>query len=387
MSAAMIDRLRFAASWLRAEEEAGLRFGPDLLALPTATWRSEMQRDPNLRRYGTLQYVLKIIREDLFHNPVRARERAAVVVRFADQVEAPIEQCKVATAGLAWKELANALRYVGEFADALEAAERSYEAFSSIGALRADAAKAQLVEALVRRELGEHDRALALARACAVVFRDSAESEALVHARMTEALVLSDCKQHKRALAILSETAADAERRGDRHTLAICLHNSADCARALGDIAAAKKFDARALKHFEDLGTTVEKPRIRWAHALDMASEGQMPQAVSELYLCRAELLALGMNTDAACCNLDVVRIRHECGEDVTATCAELVETFTKAGMIQSAIEALAYIREQARHGTLSAPKILQVRDFICEATKGPWRLFLPPPDDMEAGG
>ena len=66
----------------------------------------------------------------------------------------------------------------------------------------------------------------------------------------------------------------------------------------------------------------------------------------------------------------------------MTDTCSELVETFTRAGMTRESIEALAYIREEARNDTLNARKIRKVREFVSEAANGPPRLFLPPWDE-----
>jgi len=382
-----VERIRFATMWIQTELRAGEEHGRRLLAMHAGAWRSAMEGEADLRRYGTLRFVLAQIRDDLFTSPERARERAAVVVAFAPRAEVPIRQYRIGLMGLAWKELANALRYVGENREAIDAARKAHAIFDQHGSFACDAAKARLIEALVLREMGERDKVLTIARACAKVFRDFEDAAALVQARMTEALVFSDTKQYRRAMAILTETAADAEQRGDHHALAICLHNSAECARALGDRAAAADLDARALTYFEEFGATVEKPRIRWTRALSLADEGRVSEAILELYKTGAEFAGLGMNGDAVCCSLDVVRLRFERGEDVTASCVDLVDEFTKRGMTQNALESLAYLREEARGGTITVPKIQRVRDYVLETSRGPARLFLPPPDDGEEGG
>jgi tetratricopeptide (TPR) repeat protein len=384
MEEADVARIRFARAWLEGEIEAGREHAPRLLAMRVGEWRQAMEEEEDLRRYGTLRRILEVIREDLFTNPERARERASIVIAFAPRAYVPNPQYGIGIVGLAWKEYANALRYAGENKDAIEAARKAYAMFDRHGSFACEAAKARLIEALVLRETGERDKVLTIARACARVFRDYADAGALVQARMTEALVLADAKQYRAARAILAETAADAEGRGDHHTLAICLHNSAEYARALGDRAAAADLDARALKHFEELGTTVEKPRVRWTHALSLADEGRISEAILELYKTTAEFIALGMNGDAACCGLDVVRLRFERGQDVSTMCVDLVDQFTKGGMTQNAIEALAYLREEAHRHTISIPKIRHVRDYVLEASRGPARAFLPPPDDLE---
>lgn len=382
-----LDHLKFVKSWLSTEELEGQRYAPLLLDLPTAEWRSAMRRHPDLRRYGTLQRVLSTIHEDIYDFPIQARERAAVVVKFAEVVDTPEPQFRAAIAGLAWKEYANALRYNGKLRAAYKAARTAQEWYEPFGTLTCESAKARLAEALIQRELTKDlDGILRTARECATIFRDYGEAAAFVNARMTEALALSDAQRHKEAMAIFTETAEQAEVTGDRHTLAICLHNAADCARALGDIVNARKLDARASAYFEELGS-VERPRIRWTEALALAAEGRVSTAILELRTARAELLKLGMNTDAALYGLEVVALRHERGEDVTADLAELVETFTKAGMIQSSLEAIAYLRQQSAGGRISPRQIHHVKKFIRQTAHGPSRLFVPPQATTDDGG
>jgi tetratricopeptide (TPR) repeat protein len=373
------QEFQFVKEWLEAEDRAGRQYGSLLLGMATGLWRSEMNRDENLRRYGTLRFLLGVIRSDLFQYPLQARERAAVVIEYTEEVDVPSEQCFHFLGGLAWKEYANALRYTGEFPLALDAARKSRAIFGMAGSLACDAAKAHLVEALVHRELGDLDTVLAITTQCEGVFRDFEDAEAYMHARMTRALVLSDTKRFKEAMAVLLETARDAEQRGDRRSLAICLHNSAECARALGNLTTARELDARALVHYEELGMAAETPRIRGTEALALADEGHVSAAILQLYIARSEFLRLGMNGSAADVGLHIVRLRHDRGEDVTAECSELIETLTRAGMIQPAIEALAYLREQARTRMIDTAKIEVVGEFVREVVNGTPRMFLPP--------
>lgn len=375
-----------ASAWLRAEEEAGDLYGKQLLAIPTARWRSEMDADPNFRRYGTLRLVIDAIHEQLYYYPLDARERAAVVVRYIARVEVPAIEFRVMLGGLAWKEYSKALRFAHEYPAAIQAAKRSRRIFSSIPSLACEAAKAHLCEALVYREQGHRDRVIEIALSCASVFRDFEDAEAYMNARMTQAMVLSDAHRPKEAMDIFSETAAEAEQRGDKYTLAICVHNCADCARAMGDLASARALDRRALVLFEELGTKAFTPKIRWTEAMALVAESRVSTAILELRRARAELLELGMNADAATYQLDIVGLRLERGEDVTVECSDLVDTFTRAGMIQSAIEALAYLREQARQSKISVTKIQYVREYVSKAAIGPPRLFVMPPDDDRRG-
>jgi tetratricopeptide (TPR) repeat protein len=387
MAGENVVSLRFAQEWLEAERLAGETYGPELLALPIREWRPGMKRNTNFRRYGTLKYALDQIHNDILQAPARARERAEVIVGFAEHVDAPLEQQRIGLAGLAWREYASALTWVGLFSEATDAAKRSLEFLTKHGSFACDAAKTRLVEALIHRELGNKSIALEMTRACAAVFQLHADAEAYVKARMAESVVLNDSQRYRESMEILLETAEVAERRGDRHTLAICLHNTANCARALGDHETARNLDARSLKLFDQLGATAHRPFIRWTYAMSIASEGHIDAAISELYVAQADLLALGMNSKAAAFGLDILNLRHERGDDVQLTASQLVEQFTRAGMLQSAIEALAYLRGEAERGTISTTKIRYVREFILEVPKNPGQLFVLPPYDFEESG
>lgn len=68
--------------------------------------------------------------------------------------------------------------------------------------------------------------------------------------------------------------------------------------------------------------------------------------------------------------------------EDVVDLCAELVRVFTEAGLTQNAIEALAYIREQAKAGRLTTKKIAEARAFFAELSRNPLHRFAFPTDE-----
>lgn len=376
-----LDRIRFIAAWQEEAEAQGRRDGPALLALPIASWRTAMDQDPAFRTWGTLRFLVDHVHNELYQGPLDVLERIAIVVDYVDDVEVPEPGHRTVLQGLAWREYAKALRLSGRLKAALSAAERSQTFFGAAPGFTLEAAKARLVEAQVRHELDESDRAIAMARECAMVFRDFEDARSFVFAKMTEAYVLFERKQFRQAGDIFRQTAADAEARGDKHTLASCLHNTAECARELGDIPAARQLYERAVALFDELGTAMEKPRVRWAYGLSLADEGRIKEGIWQILKARGELLALGVNGDAAVATLDAVRLKHVLGENVMHTCAELVQTFHEAGMTQNALEALAYLREQSRRGTVTTNKIARVQEFLRTLGRAPMQLFVRPPD------
>lgn len=343
-----------------------------------------MRSRAHFRSFGTLRYLLELARSKFETEPTVAVQITAAVLDFVDAVEGPSHVHEIGLRGLARKEHGNALRATGDLRGALAAAEEAERIYLLSPALVFDATKAKLVAAQVLHEIGESERAMKLARECGRTFADFGEVSYRIMARHTEGCVLFACRQFREALAIFGEIVADAEREGDRNLLVRGLHNAAECARELGDLAAARDLYPRVLRHMEELGLTTERPRVMWGYALTLAAEGKTAAAISELYKVNHLYLHLGMNLDAATAALDIVRIRLANDEDVQVLCGQLVDTFAKAGAAQNALEALAYLREQAKKGAVTLAKIASVRTYFGELARKPSLLFARPSEDRD---
>jgi tetratricopeptide (TPR) repeat protein len=379
-----MERLRFLDAWRRTAEETGRVHGKEIVDLPASEWWAKMASDPKYRSYGTLVYLLEKVHDDLVEQPDKARELAAVVIAFVDDVDTPDPLYREMLRGDSWKERANALKVTGDLRAALDAADRAMTILGSRPSLAHQFAKAELAAAQVLQQMGRSDEAIARARRAAGTFKDHGDETYYWHARMTEAWVLFSRKQTREAMQIFVDRAREAEQNEDMLNLARALHCTGACARELGELAAARDFFSRSLARYAQFGSAVaaEVPKVRWSYALLLSAAEQPDDAVAELERVEAELLRLGMNTDAAIAALDIVRIRFERDEDVTRFCSGLVLRLANAGMAQNAIEALAYVREAARTGQLSHEKLEKVRTYLRELPKKPNLIFLPPPED-----
>ncbi len=94
------------------------------------------------------------------------------------------------------------------------------------------------------------------------------------------------------------------------------------------------------------------------------------------------------MNCQAASAALEIVRIKFDVGDNVGDLCAGLVPLFAEAGLTQNAIEALAYLREQAKQKRLTSAKIESVRAFFDVLPQRPTLAFARPRsgEDEEEG-
>jgi tetratricopeptide (TPR) repeat protein len=365
-------------------EEEGAKHGAELLKWPAGAWRRMMRNDARYRSYGTLKYLLGKAREKFSTAPSSAQEITATVLLFVDEVDAPSVNHAIGLRGLARKEHANACLQVGELREALAAAELAVDIYGQHATLVFEQTFARLVVCKVLREMGEVEKAMDIARQCVLIFEDFGNPSATNMARMFEAGALFSLKRFPEALQIFMSVMGQAELEDDKSTVAKCLLCGAACAREIGDLVSARDLYPRALALYEELNIRDDANRVRWGLALTLSAEGKPHAAISELFKVRAVFLSLGMNTNAACASLDVVRIRFDLGEDVRDLCSELVVTFTDAGMTQNAIEALAYLREEARLGTITRRKIDQVRTYFDDLAAHPILLFARPFDGEE---
>lgn len=381
------DHLRDVRPFLALDALAraeGEQYGPMLLSYAPSAWRQLMRANSHYRSFGTLRYLLGVARDKFLTEPTVAREITAAVLDFVESAEAPTPIHRIALRGLAWKEHANAVQYTGDLRVALAAAKRAIAIYGESPSLHFNQTAARLVTSNIYRDLGDAETALGIARECARVFRDYADSAYRTMARMSEGGALFTQRRFTEALDVFTSLAEEAELQNDHYSLAQALLNGAECARELGDLEAARDLYPRALKHFEELGMVTEAARVRWASALLLAAEGKIPSAVSELFIVRGTYLRLGANVSAAVAGLDIVRTRFDAGQDVRDSCFELVKTFAEAGMTQNALEALAYLREQAKSGTITSSKIEQVKTYLGELSRKPSLQFAWLPDEEE---
>jgi tetratricopeptide (TPR) repeat protein len=285
--------------------------------------------------------------------------------------------------GTAWKERANTL-FSRNLRTAKKAAQKAIDIFASHPGLGQELAKARLLMAKIYREEGNSADAIREVRECAESFKEYGDTTYYSMARFIEAWIYFGQKQFRDAYSIVSDLVEEAERGNNVLALARALLFAASCARELDEHDRAREMRARALENFEEADAASELPRVRWEHAIVLAGEGRPGEAIFQLYKVRSEFLRFGMIISAASASLDMVRLKYERGEDVAGTARELVTTFVEAGLTQNAIEALAYIREEARAGALTARKIQAARDFFSALEQHPARLFVPPPSEED---
>jgi tetratricopeptide (TPR) repeat protein len=112
------------------------------------------------------------------------------------------------------------LRYLGRYAEALDATDIAARAYAQAAVAAYSLALVDYLRAVIFVETERRDEALRLARKCARVFRQFGEDDRFVHAKIVEASVLFDRNRYRDARDLFVSLVGVAKGLGDAATLA-----------------------------------------------------------------------------------------------------------------------------------------------------------------------
>lgn len=370
-----LDSLRFE------DEIAGFLLEP-VLSSPESL-RETLLADSRYRSAGVVRRLVAASESTREESPLRAMSLADVAVILAERLESSQYDPHLleSVRGAAWRERANVLRSLGRHAEALIAVEQAEEAFRRTPVADVDLARIDYIRATILRAMQRHAEALAFARSAIEVFRDYGESLREIHAGLLEGAILFDMHQPQVAAERFRQLLPAAEEADDAATLGF-LHNALGASlQDSGDIAEAALHFQKALALFQHLGMEVERLRNSWSLALIAIRRGEVERGVSMLLDVAAGFDRRGCAGDAGLVLLDVAEQHALAGRnsEVVALCRRLVDRFTAAGMMESAVLALRYLQESAAANRATAGAVRHVRQFIRRLEREPALLFAPP--------
>ncbi len=373
--------LRDFAATTAVEDAAA---GPIVAKLIAASDRlALLEQNPQWRTAGVVRRVLARVDETNYTDPKLAAELAALAVEIAESLDP--EQYPFDTVmklrATAWRERAYALYYIGSFPEAILTLDRVDASLAECIVSDYDSARSQLTRALVYRELGRLHEAAILSRNAKSVFRGHGDRRRAAAAETTEAGLLMRLRRFDDALQIHLRIAADSLL--DQESRANALSNAGLCYRELSLFDAAKTAYAQAITAYERLEMLSRRAIARWSVAQVLSDEGRTEAALALLTQVRGEFEDLGMAQDVALSSLDAAEalLALQRPAEVGELCRNAIEYFRKAGLAysESAMTALAYLREAAEQGRLTPEAVFQVRTFLEILPKQPHLLFAYP--------
>ena len=377
------DAISSLAAALQREERLAAQRLARIVESPIMFRRANAAARTELQNAGAVRFLCAQSRALREKQPMHALTLADAAVALCDRLpeERYPPSMTAELRGGAWLERANALRFLGRFAEALDALDIAENAYARTPVATFSLALVQYLRSVIFFETERLDEATRLARRAARVFRQFGEDERFLHAKIVEGGVLFHRNRFADALALFTSLVGPAKELGDVPTIARLYGNIANALLGLQRLSDACGYFAQALSLYEALGLETEKIRTRWSLGRLMVSAGKTAEGVGRLREVKREFEALGLTNEAALATLDVVEALLASGGDgaeAARLCAGLVESFVAAGMTGNGLTALGYLREAVASGRADHGLVEQVRACIAAGPEA-GRPFVPP--------
>jgi tetratricopeptide (TPR) repeat protein len=281
----------------------------------------------------------------------------------------------------AWKERAGALTVLGEYAAAFVALDHAHAEFSLAPSAPLGAVIVEHARAIIHYYRGELDHAIRLAADSASAYAALGESGLCMRARHLSANIAFAAGNIRKARSIYEDLLAQGDAENDLTWIARESNTVGRCSLELGELDRAAALFRKSAETFDELGSIAEGLRPQWGLALVLLRSGNAVGALARLKELRSAFQRHGMLSDEALITLDVIDALHCLRRDVEGAEAarEVMHSFTRAGMLTSALSAFAYLKEAAQHGIVAPQLTRHVRSFLGRLEREPALLFRPP--------
>lgn len=382
---AAADRQRLVAFGARvqdeyAEAEAGLA---PFLNNALAFLRMRVERRPEYQTAGAVRLLVEAAHASCEREPMHARNIAEAAVALADQL--PLAEYPASVLymllGLAWKERANAMRFIGEYQEALVSLERSERELQRLPMRSIELGNIAYIRAVVLTYMDRLDEAERFAAESAGLFAAFGNTERWLLSTAAQAAILYYQSDYAAALAIFEQLLKVAEASSDPMETARNSSNVGVCCVQIGNTARAAERLLVAHQIFVELQNKPELARIeRWLGVLSRVG-GNVTDSVVRLRAARIEFDRLGLLYDAGLATIDLVESLIIAGQtaEVPKLCSEAMRYIRRAGNRRQALIAAAYLKEAADLHQLTLPKVEHVRKFVQRLDARPSLRFEPP--------
>jgi tetratricopeptide (TPR) repeat protein len=284
--------------------------------------------------------------------------------------------------GLAWKQRANAHRYLGHFNHALEALDRAERAYRELPRPELDLASIMYIRATIYCEQQAYDRAEAAAQESTAAFARLGQTDNYFASRYLQGCVAFEQRQLGEAQSIFAAVFAYWEANGDIAWIARIALALGNCYLERGDLGNASRSIHEGMLAFRNAKVLDGEIQCRWALALVVQREGRYRIAAERLRSVRDEFTALGSMADAALVTLDIMETFLALGDprEVRRAAGTIVKLFKDNGMITGALTAADYLKQAAAMQSVSPGIIDYIRRYLRRVVVEPELAFVPPP-------
>jgi hypothetical protein len=384
--AGTIDRkravLEFAARCQQEYTEARVALGP-LLADAVGFILERAERHPEYRTSGAVRVLCEAANAACERNPLHARNLAEVAVAIAEQLSTsdyPADTVHTLR-GLAWKERANALRFLAEYPAALDALDHAERELSGLGRNAFELGNIAYIRASVLMYMDRLDEATRQAAESARLFAAHGDTQGWMRARGVEAGVLFYRREFAEAASAFDQLRAYAESREDMIGMARHSCNMAACFLELGDGMRATPLLLDARRTYVQRGIRTELVATDWKLGVLARVSGRFEESIAQLRAAKDASEKLALPEEAAHVTLDLIEsllLVNRTGE-IASLCSEVMRYFRRSGRLRQALTAAAFLKEATAEGSICVETVQHVRSFVQRLEWQPDIVFVPP--------
>jgi hypothetical protein len=377
--------LEFAARSQEEYAEARKALAP-LIADTVGFIRERIERDEEYRTGGAVRVLSEAANDACERNPLHARNLADTAVVIAERLSTddyPLDTVQTLRS-LAWKERANALRFLAEYPAALDALDHAQRELYRLGPHAFELGNIAYIRAVVFTYMDRLAEATAQAVESARIFAAYGDEERWMRARSVEAGVLFYRSEFAEAARAFEQLRAYAESKNDAIETARQSYNMATCFLELGDVARATPLLLDARRTFEDRDVRTEVVRTDWMLGVLARVAGRMEPSIAQLSAALKRCEELGMTDEAANVTLDLIESLLINGQTrpISGLCADVMRHYRRGGKLRQALMAAAFLKGAATAGNIDVRAVRHVRSFVQRLDRQPDLLFSPPPSD-----
>ncbi|MEO8036056.1 MAG: tetratricopeptide repeat protein [Acidobacteriota bacterium] len=370
------------AERLQREREEAPSLVREILASPQP-WLPGIPATPRFGTVGVVRALLQAADEISMREPQRALSLTELATGIADVLAGYPAGALARIRSHAAREHAFALYYAGRFHEALETAEHAGNHLRGVPGSEYDRARADIMRAIVLRELDRTDEAIPLVRSAADVFREHGDQQRYLSAQTTLAALSLRVGDARRALAISLAVSRESHLEPLSSLAAMTMQNIGVSYAALEQPLLARQSLSEASSQFAALGLTAEKLRADWALARILMQTNMLQEATTSFERLRTSFASLGMPSEAALASLDLVECLLLLDEADAAydECRSVVAALTQSGLgtTARARTAIAYLREATAERSATPSLIQSVRAHLDPVTPQLDVLSIPP--------
>lgn len=286
--------------------------------------------------------------------------------------------------GRAYKERANALNRLGEPAAALKALEQAELEYDEVTSNTLGLGNVALVRAAAYFLLEWLPEADLEVRIAEDLYEQLGDAERRTKAVFLHGNILYQSSRFDAATELFRSVLTYGESVDSKEWIAKGSYALGNCVLDTGDIENASLLFSKALTLFRITGPKADRIGAEWGMGRVLLARGKFKESLRALQNVQSQYTTLGMTADAGVAALDAIEAMVALGmfKQVGDLARAVFVTFTDAGMLTSALTALAYIQTAAAEGRLTREAVREVRAFVKRLEREPNLLFVPPPDD-----